>query len=58
MNTEANTDKRVLELIDEAIASFGNQPHLSAWERGQVDGLLWAKQIINEFLELKNPATA
>lgn len=51
MTTETNTDERVLQLIEEAIISFGNQNHLSEWERGQVDELLWAKQIITEFLE-------
>ena len=48
------TDIEVLEiLIEEAANSFGNEHHLSDWERGQLDGLRWAKQLI-EMLE-KNP---
>jgi hypothetical protein len=32
----------------EAIKSFASEHHLSDWERGQLDGLQWAKQIVKE----------
>jgi hypothetical protein len=48
--------KKTLEiLIDEAVSSFGNEHHLSDWERGQVDGLRWAKQLLELLQEEKNP---
>ena len=42
-------------LIEEAVASFGCEHHLSEWERGQIDGLYWAKQLIDIMQEEKNP---
>lgn len=56
------TTKDVLTDVKErlaiAVASMGNEHHLSDWERGQMDGLYWARQIIDEMLEIekeKNP---
>ena len=48
--------KRALEiLIQEAVNSFGNEHPLSDWERGQMDGLRWAKQLLEMLEEEKNP---
>lgn len=45
MNTEK---KEILNQLNQAIKSFGNEHHLSDWERGQLDGLQWAKQIVKD----------
>lgn len=50
------TDIEILRvLIEEAVASFGNEHHLSDWERGQMDGLYWARQLIDLMQNEKNP---
>lgn len=44
--------KRLQKIID----NFPDEMRLSDWERGQKDGLYWAKQEINEVIEeIKNP---
>jgi hypothetical protein len=45
----------LMKLIEQAVASFGSEHHLSDWERGQMDGLYWAKQLIEMMQEEKNP---
>jgi hypothetical protein len=47
----------VKERLAIAVSSLGNEHHLSDWERGQVDGLYWAKQIIDEMLEMEEEKT-
>lgn len=53
--TTKNDVELLKTLIDQAVASFGNEHHLSEWERGQIDGLYWAKQLIDIMQEEKNP---
>ncbi len=53
--TTKNDVELLRTLIDQAVASFGNEHHLSEWERGQIDGLYWAKQLIDIMQEEKNP---
>jgi hypothetical protein len=53
--TTKNDVELLRTLIEQAVASFGNEHHLSEWERGQIDGLYWAKQLIDIMQEEKNP---
>lgn len=51
MTLSNETRKNMADIIKRlkiAIDSMGNQHHLSSWEQGQVDGLLWAIQIVKE----------
>lgn len=47
----------VKERLAIAVSSLGNEHHLSEWERGQMDGLYWARQIIDEMLEMEEEKT-
>lgn len=61
MKYSKTTLKEIHRRLNLAIKSLGNFHHLSEWERGQGEGLLWAKQILDEmldsdkFLDEKNP---
>ena len=53
MYTEIDDLSDVKERLQIALSEFGNEHHLSEWERGQRDGLYWAMQIVEEMLEFK-----
>lgn len=53
--TTKNDVEVLRTLIEQAVASFGNEHHLSDWERGQMDGLYWARQLIDLMQNEKNP---
>jgi hypothetical protein len=46
MSTELK--REIMNELCETIKSFASEHHLSDWERGQLDGLQWAKQIVKE----------
>lgn len=53
MDTVMDDLSDVKKRLKIALVSFGNEHHLSEWERGQKDGLYWAVQIVDEMLEFK-----
>lgn len=52
LTSTAKSMDEILAALDAVLAQFETDEHLSVFELGQADGLLWARQIVEE---IKNP---
>jgi len=48
--------KKAIKALEMIIETFKTEEKLSAFEQGQLDGLRWAKQVLEELEEGKNEA--